>query len=348
MWRKKKKAKPKGKIKHQGLRDLPSWTSAEDGSVLLFAKRNSLGGPLSHDAPTFELPDFRKLLECGDAAHHQGGSDEDEPVRLCDIMASPEFARIDSQLRIALGKAADGTMIVADLAGLPHLLIGGTTGSGKTVCLQSIIACLLLQYTPDDVQFIMVDTKGVELTRYNGIPHLVAPVIVSPERVIGALQWVQREMDERCRALAAVRARSILDYNHKVSPGQRRMPYYVVVVDELAGLMWDASDELMPLFANLVWRARPTGIHLVIGAQRPSVDVLPGRVKAGFPARISFAVTSSADSRIILGQTGAEKLHGRGSMLFRSPTMVMPVQLRGALVSEGETARITRFWKGLI
>lgn len=348
MWRKKKKAKPKGKIKHQGLRDLPSWTAAGAGSVPSFATRSPLGGPLPHDALTFELPDFHKLLECGDAAHDQGGSDGDEPVRLCDIMASPEFARVDSQLRIALGRAADGTSVVADLASLPHLLIGGTTGSGKTVCLQSIIACLLLQNSPDNVQFIMVDTKGVELTHYNGIPHLVVPVIVDPERMVGVLMWVQREMDERYRALAAVRARSILDYNYKVSPGQRRMPYYVVVIDELAGVMWNASDELMPLLANLVWRARPTGIHLVIGAQRPSVDVLPGRVKAGFPARISFAVTSSADSRIILGQTGAEKLHGRGSMLFRSPNMVMPVQLRGVFVSEGEIARIARFWKGLI
>ncbi len=275
-------------------------------------------------------------------------NDEVALVGLYDIMDSPEFRRIDSKLRIALGLGIDGTPMVADLTAMPHLLIAGTTGSGKSVCVNAIIACLLLSNTPDDVQFIMVDPKRVELTGYNGIPHLVAPVVVDLERIVGVLQWVQREMEERYRKFAAIAARNIIDYNNKIGPGERRMPYYIVVVDELADLMMLAPDETERLLARLAQMSRATGIHLIISTQRPSVDIITGLIKANFPARIAFAVASSVDSRVILDQPGAEKLLGRGDMLYQSPDAAAPLRMQGAFVSDEEIMRIARYWKGLM
>ena len=272
-------------------------------------------------------------------------NDEVALVSLLDIMEAPEFTRIDSRLRLALGLGVDGTPVAADLTAMPHLLIAGTTGSGKSVCVNAIIACLLLQNTPDDVQFIMVDPKRVELTSYNGIPHLVAPVVVDLERIVGVLQWVQREMESRYHKFAAIGARNILDYNKKIGPDQRRMPYYVVVIDELADLMMLAPDETERLLARLAQMARATGIHLIISTQRPSVDIITGLIKANFPARIAFMVASSVDSRVILDQPGAEKLLGRGDMLFQSPEAVAPQRMQGVYVSDEEIARITSFWR---
>ncbi len=272
-------------------------------------------------------------------------NDEVALVSLLDIMEAPEFTRIDSKLRLALGLGVDGTPVAADLTAMPHLLIAGTTGSGKSVCVNAIIACLLLQNTPDDVQFIMVDPKRVELTGYNGIPHLVAPVVVDLERIVGVLQWVQREMESRYHKFAAIGARNILDYNKKIGPDQRRMPYYVVVIDELADLMMLAPDETERLLARLAQMARATGIHLIISTQRPSVDIITGLIKANFPARIAFMVASSVDSRVILDQPGAEKLLGRGDMLFQSPEAVAPQRMQGVYVSDEEITRITSFWR---
>jgi len=275
-------------------------------------------------------------------------NDEVALVGLYDIMESPEFTRIDSKLRIALGLAVDGTPVAADLTAMPHLLIAGTTGSGKSVCVNSIISCLLLQNTPQDVQFIMVDPKRVELTGYNGIPHLVAPVVVDLERIVGVLQWVQREMEERYRKFASISARNILDYNHKIGPDETKMPYYIVVVDELADLMMLAPDETERLLTRLAQMSRATGIHLIISTQRPSVDIITGLIKANFPARIAFAVASSVDSRVILDQPGAEKLLGRGDMLYQSPDAAAPLRMQGVFVSDEEIIRITRYWKGLL
>ncbi|MBP8973064.1 MAG: hypothetical protein KBH93_04245 [Anaerolineae bacterium] len=272
-------------------------------------------------------------------------NDEVALVSLLDIMEAPEFTRIESRLRLALGLGVDGTPVAADLTAMPHLLIAGTTGSGKSVCVNAIIACLLLQNTPDDVQFIMVDPKRVELTSYNGIPHLVAPVVVDLERIVGVLQWVQREMESRYHKFAAIGARNILDYNKKIGPDQRRMPYYVVVIDELADLMMLAPDETERLLARLAQMARATGIHLIISTQRPSVDIITGLIKANFPARIAFMVASSVDSRVILDQPGAEKLLGRGDMLFQSPDAAAPQRMQGVYVSDEEITRITSFWR---
>jgi S-DNA-T family DNA segregation ATPase FtsK/SpoIIIE len=261
-------------------------------------------------------------------------------------MESEAFQKIRPPLRIGLGQDVSGHAVAADLTSMPHLLIAGTTGSGKSVCVNAILACLLLQNTPDDLKIVMVDPKRVELTYYNGVPHLLAPVVVELERVVPALQWVSREMDERYRRFAKEGARNIGDFNlRQQAMGQKPMPYLLVVIDELADLMMLAPDETERVITRLAQLARATGIHLVIATQRPSVDVVTGLIKANFPARIAFAVASSVDSRVILDQPGAERLLGRGDMLFQSPDAPAPVRMQGAYVSEAELGRLIQHWK---
>jgi S-DNA-T family DNA segregation ATPase FtsK/SpoIIIE len=229
---------------------------------------------------------------------------------------------------------------------MPHLLIAGTTGSGKSVCINAIISSLLLQNTPDEMKFVMVDPKRVELTNFNGIPHLLAPVVVELERVVSALQWVMREMNERYQRFAKEGVRNIDDYNQRMVHLEVKPLYtIVVVIDELADLMLLAPDETERVITRLAQLARATGIHLVIATQRPSVDVVTGLIKANFPARVAFAVASSVDSRVILDQPGAERLLGRGDMLFQAPDASLPVRMQGAFVSEAELARLIRYWK---
>jgi S-DNA-T family DNA segregation ATPase FtsK/SpoIIIE len=229
---------------------------------------------------------------------------------------------------------------------MPHLLIAGTTGSGKSVCVNSILCSLLLNNSPDDTRLILVDPKRVELTGYNGIPHLLAPVVVDAERVIGALQWMMREMDNRYHKFSQMGSRNIADYNAKLqSQGEKKIPYLVVVIDELADLMMLAPDETERTITRLAQLARATGIHLILATQRPSVDVLTGLIKANFPARIAFAVASGVDSRVILDQPGAERLLGRGDMLFQAPDAPAPVRLQGVFVSDIEIQRTVTFWK---
>ncbi|MCE7949462.1 MAG: DNA translocase FtsK, partial [Chloroflexi bacterium CFX4] len=266
-------------------------------------------------------------------------------VGLRDIIGSSTFNQMRSRLRVALGKSIDGAAVVSDLTQMPHMLIAGTTGSGKSVCVNAVIACLLLQNSPDDLKLIMVDPKRVELTGYNGIPHLVSPVVVDLERVTGVLKWVTREMDDRYKKFAASGARNITDYNSKISASEPRMPYLVVIIDELADLMMLAPDETEKQLTRLAQMARATGIHLIISTQRPSVDVVTGLIKANFPARISFAVASSVDSRVILDQPGAEKLLGRGDMLYQAPDAAAPIRVQGVYVSDAELKQITDFWK---
>jgi S-DNA-T family DNA segregation ATPase FtsK/SpoIIIE len=228
------------------------------------------------------------------------------------------------------------------------LLIAGTTGSGKSVCVNALITSLLMHNTPDDLRMIMVDPKRVELTGYDGIPHLLAPVVVELERVVGALQWVTREMDQRYHKFAKIGARNISDFNSQQDEeGERKLPYLVVVIDELADLMMLAPDETERTITRMAQLARATGIHMVISTQRPSVDVVTGLIKANFPARISFATTSGVDSRVILDQPGAERLLGRGDMLFQAPDAAAPVRLQGVFVSESELLRLVQYWRGL-
>jgi S-DNA-T family DNA segregation ATPase FtsK/SpoIIIE len=266
-------------------------------------------------------------------------------VALRDVMESQRFQRIRSRLRLALGKNVSGGPVAADLAAMPHLLIAGTTGSGKSVCVNAIVSCLLLQNSPEDLKFVMVDPKRVELTTFNGIPHLLAPVVVELERVVPALQWVSREMDRRYHLFATEGVRNIADYNQRSQHiGRAPLHYIVVVIDELADLMMLAPDETERVITRLAQLARATGIHLVIATQRPSVDVVTGLIKANFPSRIAFAVASSVDSRVILDQPGAERLLGRGDMLFQAPDAPAPIRMQGAYVSEAELGRLVRYW----
>jgi len=268
-------------------------------------------------------------------------------VSLRDVMESSEYGRMKSPLRIGLGQNVAGQPIVADLAAMPHLLIAGTTGSGKSVCVNGLIACLLLQNTPDDLRLVMVDPKRVELTGYNGIPHLAAPVVVDMDRVIGTLQWALREMDNRYKLFSGAGARNIDEYNKKLrrDPNAQKLPYIVIVIDELADLMMLAPEDTERSITRLAQMARATGIHMVIATQRPSVDVVTGLIKANFPARIAFAVASSTDSRVILDATGAERLLGQGDMLFQSPDAAAPVRLQGCFVSDGELNKLISYWQ---
>ena len=269
-------------------------------------------------------------------------------VALRTVLESETFRQIKGALPIALGQDVAGNPIATDLAALPHLLIAGATGSGKSVCVNAIITSLLCSRTPDEVQFIMIDPKMVELTTYNGVPHLRAPVVIELERVVGVLNWATREMDDRYKKFNRARARNIEAYNQQLmARGEKPLPYVVVVIDELADLMMVAPDEVERSICRIAQMARATGIHAVIATQRPSVDVVTGLIKANFPARISFAVTSQTDSRVIIDSGGAEKLLGRGDMLFMSPDSSKLVRLQGCYVSDKELAALVRYWKGV-
>jgi len=266
-------------------------------------------------------------------------------VNLRSVIETSAFQKIKakSKLALALGKGAGGESVAADLSKMPHLLIAGATGSGKTACLNSTICCLLLHNTPDDVKFIMLDPKRVELIAYNSIPHLVAPVVVDTDKAIQALRWLMLEMDHRYRQFAQFGARNIEGYNRD-KPAGEGMPYLVLIIDELADLMMVAFDEVEHTLCRLAQLARATGIHLVVATQRPSVDVVTGLIKANFPTRISFAVTSQVDSRTILDTTGAEKLLGRGDMLFMPTEATKPKRLQGSFITDAEIERIVYFW----
>ena len=268
-------------------------------------------------------------------------------VSLRGVMESEEFRRLESPLKIALGREVSGQPVVADLATMPHLLIAGATGSGKSVCINSIVSCLLCNNTPDRLRFVMIDPKMVELTIYNGIPHLLAPVIVDLERVVGTLKWVTHQMDERYRRFAAIGARHLDDYNQRMaSRGEKGLPYIIVVIDELADLMMISPEEVEKLICRIAQMARATGIHLIIATQRPSVDVVTGLIKANFPARISFATVSQVDSRVVLDTGGAEQLLGRGDMLYMAPDSSKLVRIQGCFVSDKELRALVRYWKG--
>ncbi|TAK11104.1 MAG: DNA translocase FtsK [Anaerolineae bacterium] len=268
-------------------------------------------------------------------------------VALRDVIENNAFGRLKSNLRFALGQDVAGHAVAADLAGMPHLLVAGATGSGKSVCVNAIIACMLLHNTPATLRMIMVDPKRVELTGYNGIPHLLAPVVTEIDRVVGVLQWVTREMDSRYQKFADTGARNIQDYNTRLTAlGKPAMPYLVLIIDELADMMMVAPDQTERYITRMAQLARATGIHLMISTQRPSVDVVTGLIKANFPARIAFAVASGTDSRVILDQPGAERLLGRGDMLFQAPDAPAPVRLQGVYVSDDELNRLVQYWRG--
>ncbi|MGC9468694.1 MAG: DNA translocase FtsK [Anaerolineae bacterium] len=277
-------------------------------------------------------------------------NEEPTIVSLRDVMESDSFSKLKGRLRLGLGESVSGQAVAADLRAMPHLLVAGATGAGKSVCINAIITALLMQNSPDTLRLILIDPKRVELTQYNGIPHLLAPVISDVERVVPTLRWVMREMDSRYRRFADIGARHIDDYNHRVRKSGEAdpIPYIGVLVDELADMMMQAPDETERVVCRLAQMARATGIHLIIATQRPSVDVVTGLIKANFPARIAFAVASSVDSRVILDSPGAERLLGRGDMLFMPPDVSQPLRLQGAFVSDHEIERLIRYWRNAV
>ena len=265
-------------------------------------------------------------------------------VSVRDVAESAEFKGSPSKLTVALGKDVAGGAIVTDLAKLPHLLIAGQTGSGKSVCIGAILTSLLLQSTPDDVRILIGDLKRVDFPGFNGVPHLVVPVMHDSPQILNALYWTTSEMDRRYRLFARANARNIASYNEK-HQGQDRVPYVVFIIDELADLMLQAPIQVEKQITRVAQLARATGIHLVLGTQRPSVDVITGLIKANVPARIAFATASSVDSRTIIDMTGAEKLLGRGDMLWLAPDAAKPVRAQGAFVSDAEIEQVIRHWR---
>jgi S-DNA-T family DNA segregation ATPase FtsK/SpoIIIE len=268
-------------------------------------------------------------------------------VRLRPILETEAFYKVGSPLAIALGRDVSGQPVVADLARMPHLLIAGTTGSGKSVCIAALTTCLVMNNTPDDLRLVMVDPKMVELVRFNGLPHLYGKVETDLERILAVLRWTVAEMEQRYKILEASRSRNIDSYNRKARrrKGEKLLPHIVVLIDELADLMMSAPEQTEHNLVRLAQMARATGIHLVVATQRPGVDVVTGLIKANFPARISFAVASSVDSRVILDVNGAETLLGRGDMLYMPPETSGPLRLQGVMVSDPEVERVITFWQ---
>lgn len=262
-------------------------------------------------------------------------------VRMSGVLSAVEWKNVNSPLGFAIGRDIAGKPIVGDLAKMPHLLVAGQTGSGKSVMINDVLTSLLYRNSPADLKLILVDPKQVELTPYNEIPHLLTPVIHEPEKCISALKWAVAEMERRLRTMAKVGKRNIGEYNNfKKEEG---MPYIVIVIDELADLMMVAARDVEALIVRLAQKARAAGIHLVLATQRPSVDVITGLIKANVPARIAFTVASQVDSRTIIDQVGAEKLLGRGDMLLLTSEMPKPIRVQAAFISDQETAKVTKF-----
>jgi len=268
-------------------------------------------------------------------------------VRLKTLLESDSFYKSGAPLNIAIGRDVSGHPLVADLSRMPHLLIAGATGSGKSVCITSIAACLAMNNTPEDLRMVMIDSKMVELIRFNGLPHLYGKVETNLERILGVLRWVVVEMEHRYRLLESAHARDLEAYNRKATRKDEgvALPRIVVLIDELADLMMSAPDVTEHNLVRLAQMARATGIHLVVATQRPSTDVVTGLIKANFPARLAFAVASGIDSRVILDYTGAETLLGRGDMLFLNPEVGNPVRAQGVMVTDMEIERIISHWQ---
>lgn len=269
-------------------------------------------------------------------------------VRLKSILKSSDFRKKISALNLTLGLNVSGVPVIADLARMPHLLVAGTTGSGKSVCITSLIACLAMNNSPDDLKLAILDPKMVELLRFNGLPHLMGKVETQLDRMLGVLAWAIKEMDDRYRRLELANARDLDEYNEKmIHRGSERLPKIVIFIDELADLMLSAPDPTEGYLVRLAQMARATGIHLVVATQRPSTDIITGLIKANFPARISFMMASSVDSRVILDTNGAETLMGKGDMLFLDPETAGLKRAQGVLVDDQEIENIIAYWRNV-
>lgn len=268
-------------------------------------------------------------------------------VRLRPILESQSFHKLASPLAMALGRDVSGQPIAADLIKMPHLLVAGTTGSGKSVLISAIAICLVMNNSPEDLRLVMIDPKMVELVRFNGLPHLLGKVETELERINAVLRWVVAEMQRRYKLLEGARVRDIEGYNQKAArrDSEEHLPRIVVLVDELADLMMSTAEHTEATLVRLAQMARATGIHLVVATQRPSTDVVTGLIKANFPARISFAVASSIDSRVILDTTGAESLLGRGDMLYLAPEAAAPLRSQGVMITDQEIEAVIDYWQ---
>jgi len=267
-------------------------------------------------------------------------------VRLKSVIQTEAFTKTQTPLKLALGLDVSGNPVFADLARMPHLLVAGTTGSGKSVCITSFIACLAFNNSPDDLKMAILDPKMVELVRFNGLPHLLGKVETQLDRMLGILAWAIKEMEDRYRLMEAVNARDLDSYNLKmIRRGHAKLPKIVIFIDELADLMQSASDQTEGYIVRLAQMARATGIHLVVATQRPSTDIITGLIKANFPARISFMMASSIDSRVILDSNGAETLMGKGDLLFIDPEASGPQRAQGVLVDDREIEKIIAYWQ---
>jgi len=266
-------------------------------------------------------------------------------VRLRQLMESEPYQKLKSPLAIVLGRDVSGHPVVADLGRMPHLLIAGTTGSGKSVMIAALVTCLAVNNTPERLRMALLDPKMVELTRFNGLPHLFGRVETEQERMLGVLKWALAEMDHRYRLLEDARTRDVETYNRRMEKrGQPTLPRIVVLIDELADLMMTAPDQTEHSLVRLAQMARAVGIHLVVATQRPSTDVVTGLIKANFPARVAFTVASSIDSRVILDTNGAENLLGKGDLLFLNPEVGSPLRSQGVLIADAEVDRVLEFW----
>jgi len=277
-------------------------------------------------------------------------NDEISIVRLRTIIESEAFYKLNKPLAAALGRDVSGAPIAIDLAKLPHLLIAGTTGSGKSVCINAIISCLVFNNPPERLQLVMIDPKKVELIRFNGLPHLIGNVEVEADRAVGVLRWLTAEMDRRYEMFTAVGAKNLNGYNRKVARRKdvKKLPFITVFIDELADLIHMYPGDVERTLCRLAQMARATGIHLLVATQRPSTDVITGLIKANFPARLSFAVASSTDSRVILDTVGADHLMGKGDMLFLAPDASAPVRIQGVFVNDMEIERLVTHWRDMM
>jgi S-DNA-T family DNA segregation ATPase FtsK/SpoIIIE len=314
---------------------------ADDLALAMRAQRIRVVAPIpGKDAVGIEIPNKKPSV-----------------VYIREMLSSTQFQQSSSKLSLALGKTIAGESYCTDLARMPHMLIAGATGSGKSVCIHSIIASILFRATPEEVRFLLIDPKMLELTVFNNIPHLFTPVVVEPKEAVKVLRWAVTEMERRYQVLAKAAVRNIDAYNAKrrqglplpgteSARGTERLPYIVIIVDELADLMLTVSNEIEDTIGRLAQMARAVGIHLVLATQRPSVDVITGVIKANFPTRIAFQVASKTDSRTILDMNGAEKLLGRGDMLFLPPGRPEAVRLHGSFISAEETESLASFLAG--
>jgi S-DNA-T family DNA segregation ATPase FtsK/SpoIIIE len=324
------KAGPDGQPMRQKVRVSQISNLSRDLTLALAVERLRIEAPVpGHSYVGIEVPNANTAM-----------------VRLRPLLETPEFLKIGTPLAVALGRDVSGQPVVADLARMPHMLVAGTTGSGKSVCLAALITCLVMNNSPEQLRLAILDPKKVELIRFSGLPHILGQVETELDRMLAVLRWALAEMDARYRVLESASARDLETYNRKlIKRGQAPLPRIVIFVDELADLMMSAPEQTEHSIVRLAQMARAVGIHMVVATQRPSTDVVTGLIKANFPARMAFTVASSIDSRVILDVNGAETLLGRGDMLFLNPEQGTPQRSQGVYLKDQEVDQVIGFWQ---